>query len=692
MKHLKSIIPGMALLLAAMGCNNDTKKDLTGEFQPNDSAKVVFKLYSDENRFADIELLRYDVPGFDKLSLNQKLLVYYLSEAALCGRDINYDQNNRYNLRLRKTLEELYTHFEGDKNTDDFKRFEVYLKRIWVSNGIHHHYGENKLVPEFSSNYLLSVIKQSPKAALPLLKDKDTAGFKNWLLNLVFNPSVESKRVNKAGDVDKIVNSANNFYEGVNEKEVNDFYREKKMKDSVEPLSWGINSKLIKDDKGIREKVWKADGMYGAAISKMVEWLEKAITVAETEEQKKALTLLVKFYKTGSLEDWDNYNIAWVKDINSTIDVINGFIEVYHDAIGMRANYESAVEIKDFEASERMKTLGENAQFFEDNSPIDPQYKKAKVNGITYKVVNVAMEAGDLAPSTAIGINLPNAEWIRETHGSKSVSLGNIVDAYNKANSGGMLSEFCWDEAAATRAKTYGQLAAKMHTAMHEVIGHASGQMNTGVTKDDMGAYGSTLEEARADLVALYYMMDKKLVDLKLIPSLEVGKCEYDDYIRNGLMVQLRRLQEGENLEEDHMRNRQMVALWVYEAGRKDNVIEKKTRDGKTFFVINDYEKLRGLFGQLLNKIQTIKSTGNHDAGKELVETYGVKVNKDLHKEVLNRVKALDVAAYRGFIQPRYTPVIENGKIIDVKIDFTETFIAQMLRYGQMYGLLPLEN
>ena len=677
-------------LLVLNSCSNNGKKNDSG--LGSDSAKVVFKLYPDENRFADVELLHYEVPSFNALALQQKLFVYYLSQAAACGRDINYDQNNKHNLRLRKTLEELYINYQGDKKSDDFKRFEVFLKRIWVSNGIHHHYGENKLQAEFSSNYLLSMIDLSPKAQLPLIKDKDTIGFKTWLVDLIFNPSIAAKRVNKAEGVDKIAMSANNFYEGLTEDEVNAFYSEKKHNDSIRPISWGLNSKLIKENGEIKEKVWKANGMYGAAITKMVEWLEKAITVAESKEQKEALTLLVSFYKTGDLKTWDAYNIAWVKDVNSTIDVVYGFIEVYHDAIGMRANFESAIEINDFEASKRMKTLGENAQYFENNSPIEAKYKKEKVTGITYKVVNVAFEGGDLAPSTAIGINLPNAEWIREEHGSKSVSLGNILEAYNKANSGGILQEFCWNEEQVTRSKTYGQLAAKMHTAMHEVIGHASGKMNVGVTKDNLGAYGSTLEEARADLVALYYMLDPKLVELKLIPSIEVGKAEYDDYIRNGLMVQLRRLQAGENLEEDHMRNRQMVALWVYEAGKKDNVIEKKTRDGKTFFVINDYDKLRVLFGELLNKIQTIKSTGDAAAGQQLVETYGVKVNTTIHNEVLSRVKVLDVAAYRGFIQPRYTAVMTDGVITDVKIDYTETFVEQMLRFSKEYGLLPYEN
>ncbi len=677
-------------ILVLNSCSNNGKKNDSGI--GSDSAKIVYKLYPDENRFADVELLRYEVPSFNALTLQQKTYVYYLSQAAACGRDINYDQNNKHNLRLRKTLEELYVNFQGDRKSDDFKRFEVLLKRIWISNGIHHHYGENKLQAEFSSNYFLSLLNQSPKAQLPLIKDKDTIGFRTWLIDLIFNPNIAAKRVNKAEGVDKIALSANNFYEGLTEEEVNSFYSEKKHNDSIRPISWGLNSKLVKENGEIKEKVWKANGMYGASITKMVEWLEKAITVADNKEQKDALNLLVSFYKTGDLKTWDAYNIAWVKDVNSVIDVVNGFIEVYHDAIGMRANFESAIEINDFEASKRMKTLGENAQYFENNSPIEAKYKKERVTGITYKVVNVAFEGGDLAPSTAIGIKLPNVEWIREEHGSKSVSLGNVLEAYNKANSGGILQEFCWNDEQVNRSKNYGQLAAKMHTAMHEVIGHASGKMNIGITKDNLGAYGSTLEEARADLVALYYMLDPKLVELKLIPSIEVGKAEYDDYIRNGLMVQLRRLQAGENLEEDHMRNRQMVALWVYEAGKKDNVIEKKTKDGKTFFVINDYDKLRVLFGELLNKIQTIKSTGDAAAGQQLVETYGVKVKTTIHNEVLSRVKALDVAAYRGFIQPRYTAVMTDGVITDVKIDYTETFVEQMLRFSKEYGLLPYEN
>lgn len=685
MNKLLSLI---LIVLLAASCGDKSKTKTTEDYP----AKATFQLYDDPNRFADLEVIRYEVNGFENLNLQQKKLVYYLSEAALCGRDIIYDQNNKHNLRLRKALEELYVNYTGDKKSEDFRRFEVYLKRFWMSNGIHHHYAESKINPEFSSEFLRKMLKSSPKANLPLIQDKDTAGFEKWLVDLIFNPKTAAKRVNKDNDVDPILESANNFYEGVNLEEVTMFYKEKKFNDSINPISWGLNSKLVKENGSIVEKVWKIDGMYGASIAKMVEWLEKAITVAETPEQSEALKLLVDYYKSGDLKTWDAYNIAWVKDVNSSIDVINGFIEVYHDAIGMRANFESAVEINDVEASKRMSTIAQNAQFFEDNSPIETKYKKSKVVGISYKVVNVAMEAGDLSPSTAIGINLPNAEWIREKHGSKSVSLGNIVEAYNKANSGGLLKEFCWDDAEIKRAQTHGQLAAKLHTALHEVIGHASGQMEKGVTKDNLGVYGSTLEEARADLVALYYIIDKKLVDIGIVPSTEVGMAEYDDYIRNGLMVQLRRLQPGESIEEDHMRNRQLVALWVYEEGKKDNVIEKKVKNGKTYFVINDYEKLRVLFGQLLNKIQTIKSTGNFEEGKKLVENYGVKVNQNIHTEVLKRAKALDIAAYRGFIQPRITPVYTGDQITDVKIDYTESFIDQMLRFSKSYNFLPFSN
>lgn len=672
----------------AVSCNQPGKKATTNEYP----SKPMFTLFDDPNRFADIQMLRYDVPGFENLSLKQKLFVYYLSEAALCGRDIIYDQNNKHNLRLRKTLEELYLNYKGDRKSNEFKYFEVYLKRFWCNNGIHHMYAENKIVPEFSSSFLMNMIAESVEAKLPIEKN-DTVAFKNWLMDLMYNPKFNAKRVNKDAGVDQIAASANNFYEGLTTKEVEDYTNALKAQDtSKKPIEYGHNSKLVKENGRIIEKVWKVGGMYGGSISKIVEWLEKSITVAETEQQASVLRLLIEFYKSGDLKKWDEYNIAWVKDVNNTIDVINGFIEVYHDAKGLRANFEAAVEINDFEASKRMSILASNAQWFENNSPIDKEYKKEKVKGISYKLVNVAMEGGDMSPLTAIGVNLPNSEWIREDFGSKSVSLGNITDAYNKVGSSALLNEFCWDSVQVNRSKQYGELASKLHTALHEVIGHASGQMNKGVVKSDMGSYGSTLEEARADLVALYYLMDKKIVDLGLMPSLEVGKAEYDDYIRNGMMLQMRRLEPGANIEEDHMRNRQLVASWAYEQGKKDNVIEKKIRNGKTYFVINDYEKLRVIFGELLKKIQSIKSRGAAKEGEELVETYGVKVDKNLHTEVLKRSKPLNLAPYKCFIQPRYTPIVENGNIVDIKVDYDESFVDQMLRYSRTYSFLPFNN
>lgn len=686
MKYFSLAVLSAATLLASSCQQKSMSKEKEIPQRP------VYKLYDDPNRFADIQMIRYEVPGFENLSLNQKILVYYLSEAALCGRDIIYDQNNKHNLRLRKALEELYTHYKGDKKSDEFRYFEVYLKRFWASNGLHHMYAETKLVPEFSSGFLNQLISQSEGANLPVL-DNDTAEFKKWMHELLFNPSTESKRVNKANGIDLVKESANNFYEGVTKSEVDEFYNDLKKKDtSLHPVSYGLNSKLIKENGQITEKVWKVGGMYGNSISKMVEWLEKAITVAETPRQAEVLKTLVDFYRTGDLKKWDEYNIKWVQDVNNSIDVINGFIENYRDAVGKRASFESAVEINDAEASKRLEVLSANAQYFENNSPTAAEFKKDKVVGISYKLVNVVMEGGDLAPLTAIGINLPNTEWIKETYGSKSVSLGNITEAYNKLNSGSLLDEFCWDTVQSNRSKLYGSLASKMHTALHEVIGHASGKLNPGITKANLDNYGSALEEGRADLVALYFIMDQKLVDLKLIPSLEVGKAGYDEYIRNGLMVQLRRLEPGASIEEDHMRNRQMIAAWAYERGKAENVIEKKIKNGKTYFVINDYDKLRVIFGELLNKVQSIVSRGALAEGKELIENYGVKVDQNLHTEILKRSKALDIAPYKCFIQPKLVPVIQNGQITDVKIEYQESFVEQMLRYSKDYSFLPMKN
>jgi dipeptidyl-peptidase-3 len=644
------------------------------------------------DRFADLQVLRYNVPGFEELPLKQKLFIYHLSEAALAGRDITYDQNYKHNLRIRKTLEEIYTHYKGNRKSSAFLLFGVYAKRVWFSNGIHHHYAETKLVPDFTAENLTSFMRNSPDAQWPLMEGQDLDAFIAWLKPILFDPKVDAKRVNKSSGIDKITNSAGNLYEGVTEKEVTDFYN-RIPNSNAEPISLGLNSKLVKENGKLVEKIWKVGGMYSASISKIVSHLQAALPYAENDPQRYSLIKLIAYYKDGSLKTWDDYNVAWVKDTKAKVDLINGFIEVYHDPIGMRATYESCVQVDDKEASERMSTVSENAQWFEDNSPIAANFKKKEVKGITYKVVNVAMEAGALAPSTAIGINLPNANWIRTNHGSKSVSLGNILAAYDASSAGGLTGEFAYTATEAERAKQYGSIAGKMHTALHEVIGHASGKMNPGITKKNMGEYGSTLEEARADLVALYYIYDQKMVDLGLMPSLDVGKTEYDGYIRNGLMTQMRRLTAGADIEEDHMRNRQMVAKWVYEKGQAEKVIEKKIKDGKTFFVVNDYSKLRVLFGQLLAEIQRIKSEGDFEAGKAMVENYGVKVDPELHKEVLERVGKLKLAAYSGFVQPKLELVKDaNGKARDVKITYKEGFAEQMLRYGKDYATLPYTN
>lgn len=689
MNKLVLAIASIGILFSACNSNTNIETDTPKETEWKSS---ITSENVEVDRFADLQVLRYDVPGFDDLPLERKLFIFHLSEAALAGRDIVYDQNYKHNLRVRKTLEEIYSHYNGDKTAAAYMAFETYVKRFWFSNGIHHHYAETKLVPEFTASDLDEFMHHCPDAQWPMIEGQDEAAFMAWIKPIIFDKTVDAKRVNKAKGVDKIVNSAGNFYEGVTEAEVVDFYN--KMDDNKEePLSLGLNSKLVKENGKLVEKIWKVGGMYDASITKIVSHLTAALPYAEDDAQQKSLGLLIEYYKNGSLKTWDDYNVAWVKDIKGSVDLINGFIEVYHDPIGMRATYESCVQLDDAEASARMSTVSENAQWFEDNSPIATEFKKKEVKGITYKVVNVAMEAGALSPSTAIGINLPNANWIRTNHGSKSVSLGNILSAYDKASAGGLTAEFAYTKEEAERSKKYGSISGKMHTALHEVIGHASGQMNDGITKKNMGEYGSTLEEARADLVALYYIYNQKMVDLGLMPSLDVGKAEYESYIRNGLLTQMRRLEIGTDIEEDHMRNRQLVASWVYEKGAKDKVIEKKIKEGKTYFVINDYKKLRVLFGELLAEIQRVKSEGDYEAGKNLVETYGVKVDKNLHKEVLERVGKLNLAAYSGFVQPKLTLVMgTDNKPKDVKITYTEGFAEQMLRYGKDYRTLPYKN
>ncbi|MFC6999517.1 dipeptidyl-peptidase 3 family protein [Rufibacter roseus] len=647
-------------------------------------------------QFADLRILRYRVPGFEELPAKQKELLYYLYEAALSGRDIIYDQNYKHNLRIRRTLDAIVQNKKDRSTSPDWEKLIEYTKRVWFSNGIHHHYSSTKFLPEFSKDFLAQSIRKVPADQLPLLPGESVDKFIATITPIMFDPTIAPKQTNKESGVDVIKTSAVNFYEDVTQKEVEAFYSKKTDPDKERPVSHGLNSKVVKENGQVVEKVWKVGGIYGSAIERIVFWLEKAITVAENEQQRLALQRLVDYYRTGDLKTFDEYNIAWVNDVNSRVDVVNGFIEVYDDPLGIKGSYESVVSFKDEEATKRINAIARQAQWFEDNSPLLPAHKKKNVVGITAKVITTVVESGDAAPSTPIGINLPNANWIRKEHGSKSVNLGNIVHAYNESsNTGGStLGEFAYSQEEIDRAKKYGSLASNLHTDMHEVIGHASGQINPGVgtPKQTLKNYASTMEEGRADLVALYYVMDPKLVEIGVMPSLEVGKAEYDGYIRNGLMTQLARIEPGKNIEEDHMRNRQMVAAWAYEKGKKDNVIEKVTRNGKTYFKINDYQKLRELFGQLLRETQRITSEGDFNAAKNLVETYGVKVDPALHKEVLQRYSTLKIAPYQGFIQPKLSPVVKDGKVVDVIIAYPDNFTQQMLEYGEVYNLLPHYN
>jgi len=649
-------------------------------------------------RFADIRILRYQVPGFEELPLETKELLFYLYKAALSGRDMTWDQNYKFNLIIRQTLEAVIRDYSGDRNTEEFKKFNEYTKRVWFSNGIHHHYMSGKILPEFLvksfSDYVTNV---ADKGKLPLGENQTAQQLVSELTPILFDKKIARKMVDQSANIDNVVASSVNYYENVTEQEVVDFYKNKKNVDDKRPVSWGLNSKLIKKDGQLVEQVWKVGGMYDKAISEIVIWLDKAATVAENEQQAKALTLLAKYYRSGDLKDFDDYSIAWVKDINSDVDVVNGFIEVYDDPLAYRGSFESVVSVKDHEATKVISAIADQAQWFEDNSPLIESHKKKEVKGITGKAITVVIESGDASPSTPIGINLPNANWIRAEHGSKSVSLTNIVGAYDNVK-GGSLAEFVWDDAELKRGKEFGPLGSHLHTDLHEVIGHASGQINEGVgtPKETLKQYSSALEEGRADLIALYYLMDNKLVDMGIMPSLEVGKASYDSYIRNGMMLQLRRLKMGDEIEEAHMRNRQLIAHWVFEKGAKDNVIEQRVRDGKTYFVVNDYDKLRTLFGDLLRELQRIKSEGDFEAGQALIEGYAVKVDAKLHQEVLNRYEKLDLAPYSGFINPKLEAVYEGGKeggkIIDVTISYPDNFQEQMLEYSKDYGLLPSLN
>lgn len=642
------------------------------------------------DRFADLQLLRYRVNGFDDLSLRQKTLVYYLSEAALEGRDILFDQNGKYNLRIRRLLEAVYTGYQGDRATDGFRALEVYLKRVWFSNGIHHHYACDKFVPGFPETYLRELVDSVDVSCLPLEEGETVEAMCGKLFPVIFDPSVMPKRVNQTDGEDLVATSAANYYEGVTQKEAEDFYGEMKVRGGDRPVMYGMNSRLVKEDGMLKEQVWKADGMYGPAIRKIVGWLEKAETVAENDTQRKVIRLLVEFYRTGSLKVFDEYSIEWLKDTASQVDFVNGFIESYGDPLGLKASWESIVNFKDMEATRRTETISAHAQWFEDHSPVDARFRKERVKGVSAKVITAAMLGGDLYPSTAIGINLPNSNWIRSVHGSKSVTIGNLIEAYNKAARGnGFREEFVAGEEEKALLDKYADLTDSLHTDLHECLGHGSGKLLPGVDPDALKAYGSTIEEARADLFGLYYLPDAKLVELGLTPDAEAYKAGYYSYMMNGLMTQLVRIEPGRDVEEAHMRNRQLIARWALEHGAADKVVELVRRDGKTCVRVNDYSRLRHLFGELLAEIQRIKSEGDLEAARQLVERYGVKVDPELHKEVLARYKALNLAPYKGFVNPVYTAVRDGeGRITDVTVDYTEEYAGQMLRYSRDYSNL----
>lgn len=639
-------------------------------------------------QFADLQILRYRVPGFEKLSLRQKQLIYYLSQAALEGRDILYHQNGKYNLPVRRLLEAVYVAYKGPRDTDEFRAFEVYLKRVWFANGIHHHYSCDKFVPGFTPDYLRSLVESLPADALPLAEGETCTKLCNRLFPVIFDPEVMPKRVNQADGEDLILTSAANYYEGVTQQEAEDFYAAMKTPGETKPVMYGMNSRLVKKDGVVQEEVWKIGGMYGEALQKIVSWLDKAAEVAENDRQREVIRLLTEFYRTGDLKTFDAYSIVWLKDTDSQVDFVNGFIESYGDPLGIKASWESIVNFKDLEATRRTELISENAQWFEDHSPVAPQFRKEKVKGVSAKVITAAMLGGDLYPSTAIGINLPNSNWIRSVHGSKSVTIGNLTSAYNQAARGnGFRDEFVYSPVEIGLLDKYADITGDLHTDLHECLGHGSGRLLPGVDPDALKAYGSTIEEARADLFGLYYIPDPRMVELGLVPDAEAYKAEYYAYMMNGLMTQLVRIEPGCNVEEAHMRNRQLIARWALEQGAEQKVVELVVRDGKTFVRINDYEQLRSLFGRLLAEVQRIKSEGDYEAARQLVETYAVRIDPALHAEVLERYRQLHLAPYKGFINPVYTPCYDaEGRWTDVKVDYTEGYAAQMLRYSRDYA------
>lgn len=647
------------------------------------------------DRFADIEVLRYEVPGFESLTLRQKQLLYHLSEAALMGRDILFDQNNRYNLAIRRTLETIYLEYQGDRDDQQFKALETYLKRVWFANGIHHHYAEDKFEPGFTKEFFIACIDRIDRSRLPLRKGQSIEQWLEEIAPVIFDHNIMPKRTIQSGDKDILLASANNYYEGgVTQKEAADFYAKMKEPGDKTPISFGLNSRLSKENGQLKEKVWKVGGLYTEAIEKIVSELEKAVPFAENEAQKAVIEKLVEYYHTGDLRTFDAYAILWVQDVNSDIDFVNGFTETYGDPLGMKASWEATVNFINKEATKRTKIISDNARWFEENSPTDPRFKKKEVKGVSAKVITVTMLGGDCYPATPIGINLPNSNWIREQYGSKSVTIENITEAYDKASQGnGFSEEFAWSDAERELMKKYGFTTDNLHTDLHECLGHGSGIILPGIDPDGLGAYSSTLEEARADLFALYYLADKKLIELGLLNDADAYKSEYYEFMMNGLMTQLARIQPGKNIEEAHMRNRQLIARWVYEKGKPDHVVSFEKRDDKTYVVINDYEKLHTLFGELLAEVQRIKSEGDFDAGKLLVENYGVKVDRTLHDEVLARYARLNLAPYKGFVNPVMKIVKnENGEVTNIVIDYTEGYMEQMLRYSEKYSFLPTYN
>jgi dipeptidyl-peptidase-3 len=675
------------ILIISMGMLLSCKEQL------NKTGKVTDDFDYVVEQFADLRILRYQVPGFDSLNLNQKKLIYYLSQAALCGRDIVFDQNGKYNLAIRRTLENIYETYSGERNTQDFLNFMVYLKRIWFSNGIYHHYSNDKFIPDFTREYFLSLIENSDKNEFPLRRGQSLEDFVQEITPVIFDPEVLPKKVCQDPGKDIVTGSAVNFYEGVNQQQVESFYDKLKSPKDPQPVSYGLNSKVVVKNGRIEEEVWKKDGMYSEAIEQILFWLDKAQSVAETPEQSESLFKLIEYYKTGNLSTWDEYNILWVKDQHSLVDFVNGFIETYSDPLGLKATWESVVNFRNNEATKRTEILSNNAQWFENNSPVDNQFKKKEVKGVTAKVITVAQLGGECYPATPIGINLPNADWIRKEYGSKSVTMENITYAYDQASlKTGFLEEFAADKEEIELARKYGFLANNIEIDLHECLGHGSGQMKPGVSSDALKNYHASIEETRADLFALYFIMDPKMVELGLIPSLDVAKAEYNHFIRNGLLTQLVRIQPGKDIEEAHMRNRQLIAKWCLEKGMDDNVIEMIARDGKTCCRINNYNKLRELLGALLREVQRIKSEGDYKAAKTLVENYGVKVDDDLHNEILARYRKLNLSPYSGFINPELIPVEEEGKILDIEIRYPTDYTGQMMHYSRNYSYLPTYN